>query len=310
MQRKFHIAVLIFFVPVVLGYLVVEWATLELPMGYKNLSQRLSAEGDTIEVLLLGSSQMKDAVNTAKLKTPAINLASGDQHHNTDFKLLNQLDFPNLKTVVLEVSYSHFELPHNSDDFWKNSIYLKYYGVNGFGRATYFKDQLVYLSHPHFYSKKLYDHYVAKEDPAGFNEHGFDTLNFEGIFKDLNYDRTTIEEKKRFKINKEENQDTFKTNTELFYRMLDSLQARNLNVIVCSLPMYESYLTQRNPNILRRRDSILARLPSLYKNVTILNKEEDILHFGPTDYWNQSHLNPDGAEKFTSLIDSVLQRLP
>jgi hypothetical protein len=310
MPKKFITYLLLFFVPVVLGYVVIEYLTLHLPSGYAKNSEFLNENSNDIKVLVLGSSQMKDAVNAELLKPLTINLASGDQHHNTDFKLLKGLlpQLSNLKAVVLEVSYSHFELPHNSKDFWKNPVYLKYYGVNCFERNTYFKDQLIYLSLPPFYSEKIYDHYIDRHDPAGFNAFGFDTLNYSGRFKDLLYNEAEIA-KTRFKINVAPNPKIFKTNTTLFFELLDYIAEQDLQVIICTAPMYKDYLPKRNSEILKRRDSVLSLVSQRYSNVLLLLKEEDLQNFTVKDYWNQSHLNPDGASKFTQMLQQRLDRI-
>ncbi|MCW9036409.1 hypothetical protein [Altibacter sp.] len=310
MPRSFVKYLLLFFLPVMVGYAVMECLTLGLPSGYKKHGDILKQKASQLQVLVLGSSQIKDAVNAAQLEPLTLNVASGDQHHNSDFKLLKALvpKLPNLQTVVLEVSYSHFELPHNGPNFWKNTVYLKYYDVNCFERATYFKDRLIYLSFPAFYSEKIYDHYIVQSDPAGYNSSGFDTLNYAGVFKKLNYDDSKIESR-RFKINTEPDLAVFKNNTDYFLEMLDYLKAQNLQVVICHVPMYKSYLPVRHPEILHRRDSMMQVVSDRYSNVMVLDKETDTLQFSATHYWNQSHLNPNGAATFTKMLQKVLDSL-
>ena len=309
-QRKFVLYLLLFFAPVILGYAVVEYLTLQLPLSYKVKASYLEENAENIEVLVLGSSQMMTGINPEHISQPTINLASGNQHHDTDFKLLKQLypKLPQLHTVVLETSYSHFELPHNGKDFWKNSVFLKYYGLNNFERTTYFKDKLIYLSFPEFFSEKLISHYVDNASEHRFNEFGYNTNGYEGLFRDLGYDETKINTLKRFKINKEPNLEIFKNNTRLFFEMLDYLESKNLNVILSKAPMYKTYLPQRVPEILERRDSIVTLALQNYQNTTLLSKETDTIHYTVRDYWNQSHLNPDGAEIFSKSLDSLLQK--
>jgi len=308
MVRKFLTYCLLFFIPVVLGYLVMEYLSAELPSVFKANKEYIQRESESIETLVLGSSQMKSAVNAGGLER-ALNLASGDQHHDTDFKLLQsfQKKLPKLKTVVLEVSYSHFELPHNGPDFWKNSLYLKYYDVNCYERATYFKDRLLYLSHPKVYSEKIIRFYTEETPSEVYNEFGFNTNNFEGQFKTLGHDEVKIAAMPRFKINREPNPQTFTMNTALFYRMLDSLYLKDMNVIICKAPMYKTYLPQRQTDILRRRDSVLADVLQKYPNVHLLDQETDTIHYEVNDYWNQSHLNPNGAKKFTARLKQLLE---
>ena len=310
MNKTFIKYALLFFIPVVLGYMLIECITLSLPSPYEKNEILLKQNSDDIRTLILGSSQMSHAINAGLLSETSINLSSGNQHHDTDFKLLKALQprLSSLKTVILEVSYSHFELPHNGTDFWKNSVFLKYYDINCFERRTYFKDELIYLSFPRFFSEMIIDQYITKEDPAAFNTYGFDTLNYNGLFKDLDYDEAKIADVLRFKINTEENLDLFQNNTKLFFEMLDFLNEQDLNVIICNTPMYKTYLPKRNTSILNRRDSILSVVASRYPNIQFLNKEEDTTLFDVRDYWNQSHLNPDGASKFTKMLENELSK--
>ncbi len=310
MPKHFIKYLLLFFTPIIIGYGIIEYFTRKLPLEYRPKSRYLSKEKDSISVLILGSSQMKNAINPAFLSKKAINLASGNQHHDTDFKFIKQLlpKLKNLNIVVLEVSYSHFELPHNGKNFWKNSIYWEYYHLNNFERPTWFKDRLIYLAHPPFFSKQLYMYYIDKSIHPGFNKFGFDTLDYQGDFKKLNYNLNLIK-KDRFKINEKPNPEIFKKNTDLFFNMLDYLQANKTPVLLVMTPMYKTYLTKRNGEILKRRDSVLQIVSENYPNIIIFNKEEDTLHYSVFDFKNQSHLNPRGAKIFTKEIDSLLSNL-
>jgi hypothetical protein len=299
----------LFFLPVVAGYLVMEYLSLGLPSAIKANQEYIKRVNYNFETLILGSSQIQSAVNPEWLDSSTLNLASGDQHHDTDFKLLKGFEpkLSNLKTVVIEVSYSHFELPHNGKDFWKNALYLKYFDVNSFERNTYFKDRLVYLSNPRFFSKKIYHQYIKKNAVEKYNDYGFNTENYEGQFKALGHDEEKIASMPRFKINTEPNIEIFVTNTRLFYEMLDYLSEKELVVIMAKSPMYKTYHAKRNPAILRRRDSVVADVLQKYHNVKLLDLETDTVLFKVNDYWNQSHLNPDGAKKFTAWLNALLK---
>ncbi|WP_410005372.1 hypothetical protein [Aequorivita nionensis] len=270
----------------------------------------MNAHSQEIEVMAFGSSQMKCGFNPALSDESAINFASTSQHHNEDFHILKgTIDrLPKLKHVLLEVSYNHLELPYHPNDYWKNTIYLKYYNVNAFERPTWFKDRLVYLSNPRFYSHKLMDYYFYKIDDSQLNEYGFDTNNYEGAFKKLNYDETKLAAHK-FKIITREDTSIFKKNTIYLFEMLDYAKAENLKVIVCTLPLYKTYLKERNPNVVRRRDSVLSVIKKKYSNVILLNVETDTLQFTVKDFLNENHLNPDGAKKFTALVNQKLDSL-
>ncbi|MCB0457790.1 MAG: hypothetical protein R2776_10190 [Flavobacteriaceae bacterium] len=270
----------------------------------------IAQDGKNVETLVLGSSQMMNAVNPEWMHTRTLNLASGDQHHDTDFKLYQQLhsQFPNLNTVVLEVSYSHFEMPHNGKDFWKNSLYYHYYQVNCFERAAYFKDQLLYLSNTAFFWKMINEYYIKKSNIPKINKYGFNETDGYQQFAKLGFIKEKIDAMPRFKINTTPNLKIFKENIILFFELLDTLQDQQKQVVICSPPMYNTYLKRRNPEILKRRDSIIQIIKLKYPKVTFLNAEEDTLHYSLDNFWNQSHLNPKGANIFTQQLDSVIQK--
>ena len=289
--------------------MVMEYFSAQLPSVFKVNEAYIQQEQNQFETLVLGSSQMQSAVNPEWLDSPTLNLASGDQHHDTDFKLLKGIqgkNLSNLKTIVLEVSYSHFELPHNGPNFWKHSLYLKYYDINTFERSTYFKDRLLYLANPRFFSERINEHFIQKQGFTDFNAFGFNTENYEGQFKVLGYDEEKIAKVPNFKINTKPNAYIFKTNTALFIEMLDFLVEKNFKVIIAKLPMYKTYPARRNLDILKRRDSVLASVLQKYPNTQLLDLENNTTDFNVNDYWNQSHLNPDGAKKFTARLNEFL----
>ncbi len=95
--------------------------------------------------------------------------------------------------------------------------------------------------------------------------------------------------------------------SEMSVNILDYLADKKLNVVITTLPMHRYYLRDRNPNILRRRDSILELVLKNYNNVRAFRKEEDSINFKTSDFINHNHLNPLGAEKFTSELNAFIK---
>ena len=298
---------LIFFIPVVVSCVLLELLVLNMPLNYVITSTYFNSEKDDIEILALGPSQINGGINPEYFDKKAINLSSASQHHNLDFKILSQLKdrLPKLSYVILELSYSHLEQPHNSKEFWKNSVYLKYYDVNAFERNVYFKDKFIYLARPDVYSKLLYEYYLTENKGPHLNKFGFDTSNFDGLFKRLDYNANAIDTTK-FEINTRPNEVLFKYNTNFLFEMLAYSASENLKVVLCTMPLYKTYLAKRNPEMLRRRDSILNVISLKYSNVRIFNKEADTIQFKISDFNNHNHLNPRGAEKFTKSLNTFI----
>lgn len=299
----------IFFIPVVIIYGTIEILVSEIPTSYKIIGKLIDNEAQNFEIAIFGSSQMRNGINSKYIDNKTINLSSTSQHHNTDFNILKQTKgrFTNLKTVVLEMSYGHFELPHNSEYFWKNNLFLKYYKVNNFGRTTSVFDNLIFSSRPAFFSKLFTDHYVKNKSNYTFNKFGFDVNNFEGIFKKKNYDDSILV-KTQVKIERREYLKLFYKNVDFFYTTLDYCEKENLNIIICSTPLYKTYRDLRNPNILRRRDSIISEIKKKYPNIIFLNVEND-KDFQTKLFKNENHLNPDGAKVFTQKLNILLNTI-
>jgi hypothetical protein len=305
-QRNLFRYIALFFGPVIIVAFILEGMIVNLPSSYKITGDYLNSEKENINTVVFGSSQIKNSVNPEFLEQEAINLSSSAQHHNTDFKILKDIRsrLPNLKTVVFEVSYSHFEIPHNSKYYWKNSLFLKYYKVNTFDRPTNISDKLLYVSHPGFFTELLIDYYIRDSVPYAYNKWGFDNNYFEGKFKKLNYDAKLIDNS-FVKINRREDPKTFDYNLQYFIDILEYCNKEQLNVVIVSPPTYTNYHTKRNTNILHRRDSVLEVLDNNYENVFLLISEKDP-DFLITHFRNENHLNPIGAERFTKKIDSII----
>ena len=309
MQRKFITYSLLFFIPVLVVFLAVEWLTITIPSNFSVNKKYVEKSGDSIETLVLGTSHLMNAVNPEWMQSSTLNLASGNQFLDTDLKLFKDFHkkLPELKNVVLEVSYSHFEIPPNGKDFWKNSLYLKYYDVNCFERKTYFKDKLIYISNPSFFSERIKEYYINKKHTPRINSFGFNKNDGFGRFKNLNYKKDKIDSLIRFRINTEPNLKLFETNVATLFELLNSIKKQNKNVVIAATPMYATFLKKQNPEILHRRDSIFNVIQKRYPEVKFLNAETDTIHYSLKNFWNHSHLNPSGAKVFTRQLDSVLQ---
>jgi len=311
MQRDLIKYTLLFFTPLIIGLIALELISRNLTNEFKVKQNSIALHQEDIETIVTGSSQMKRSINPEWIDSYTLNLSSSGQHHDTDFKLLKELvpQFKNLKTVVLEVSYSHFELPHNGYNFWKNPLYLYYYKANLFDHTPYLKDRMLFLTSPPKFIINIKQNFYLKNPEFDVNEFGYLINGYAGMFKKLNYDESKIKKVKEIDINHVSNDIIFNKNTSYFYEMLDYLSERNLNIIVCNVPMYKTYLEIRNPVILKRRDSILKVVSETYPSVHFLNKEEDSITFEAEDFVNHSHLNPKGAKKFTEKLNKIIQQL-
>ncbi|MEP2937396.1 MAG: hypothetical protein ABJM06_03300 [Gilvibacter sp.] len=296
----------LFFVPVVAIFLVVESLVIDLPSPFKAIGERIEQKGDQVKIAVFGSSQIMQGINAAHFTQEGLNFSSGAQHHNTDFNLLKGLAerLPDLETVVFEVSYSHFEIPHNSKHFWKNGVFLKFYDVNTYNRPVYLKDALLFPSHPAYYSERLLEYYLKDSLPYRYNEFGYDTNLYRGKFKRLQYNLDSIQNSK-VRMNNREALQIIDYNTSYFKEMIQYAASKDWNIVIISPPTFSNYNAERIPAIVKRRDSILSEIATAYPAIKFLNCESDT-SFKVTEFRNENHLNPEGAERFTKKLDAVI----
>ena len=107
-------------------------------------------------------------------------------------------------------------------------------------------------------------------------------------------------------ISRRESAVILKYNTAYFKEMLEFCHQRDLEVVIISPPTFTNYNNKRDAAVLRRRDSVLALFQAQYPNLKLLIAETDS-RYKVTDFRNGNHLNPDGAEKFSKQLDSLLK---
>lgn len=308
-QQRFIRICILFFIPIILIFAAMEYAATKIPTNYSFISKKLASQGENITVAIFGSSQIQNSVNPEFIDKPAINFSSTSQHHNSDFEILKQtIDrLPKLDIVAFEVSYGHFEIPHNSKYFWKNNIYLKYYDVNTFHRTTYFKDRFLITTRTGFFSELLWSYYIRGKNDMDYNEYGFDRNNYKGKFKKLNYNTASIL-RSDIKDDARINRNAFQNNVPYFFDMLEYCKEKALNVVIMSPPTFPNYNKERYSDVLQRRDSILEIVQKTYSNVYFINSEKDSV-FSVELFRNENHLNPDGAEVFTKKLNALLNQI-
>lgn len=311
-QAGFLKGICFFFIPVIVVFCVVEYLVIQIPQRYSYKSEYLNTYGSDIEILALGSSQMQNALNPEFLDQPALNLGSTSQHHRLDFEILKQTKdrLPNLKTVVLELSSNHLQLPHHSKHFWKNNIYLKYFNVNNFERKTYFKDTFLFISRPDVFQDLLIDHYITKIDTTKYNEYGYPYNLIQGPFATLDYNEQKIKETQTMDLGVYTNPDLAAYNLSYFKQILDYCEEHHLNVVIATIPMHTTFFKSRNDILHKKRDSMMLDAIERYDAVSVFDKEADTTVFKTRLFLNTNHLNANGGETFSKLLNDYLKTIP
>lgn len=305
MVKKYLVRTVLFLLPVVLILGALEFWVRNTPSSPETIARYLEKESEHLEVMVLGASQNQGAIHPKFLTKPAINMASGHQDYTEDFHILSQLKerIPKLNTVILAMTFAHFDTPPNKPEYWKHATLLNYYGVNAYRRTVYAKDKLLYLSNPSYYSKELLQT-ITPSNVQDFGTYGYSEKSINNAFEKADYDLDAIESIP-LSLNNRENPLAVKENTAMLQKILAYCEKQKLEVYILLTPATEKHLKQRNPNMVSRRDAILKEIQESHPKIRVINGEQ--INYPLTYFRNYNHLNAQGAEMFTKAVNEQLE---
>ncbi|MBS2212132.1 hypothetical protein KEM09_12000 [Carboxylicivirga mesophila] len=256
---------------------------------------------DSLEVLILGSSQTWRAINPKFIKSKCAPLAHGGSALNIDYLLLRKYikELPLLKVVLIETSYHTLE--NYCDSSWnKNHLFYIYYDINNYNSEPPMKDNLLITANFSQYFKKFWTNNIFPEF-GKYNKYGFITSAIDNL--DVGkYDSLFLA-----KRHCEENIVLFKKNARILDEMINICLQHDISVILFSPPKHFNYNKNNVLNKLKRRNATLKK----YENVVgihilnLENKYEDNIDI----FYNEDHLNVYGAEKVSRIVDSLTNKI-
>jgi len=299
-MRIFIIKLLIFVSPLILfiGWWEVNLA--RMPNRYKTNVHLLSESMADCEVLILGSSHPKCAIDPSCLKQKAVNMAEGWQALYADAEIVAYYlpRLPKLKIVVLSVSYHSLE-----------ELALEYTNVP-YRRIAYHK----------------YYHLPTKTWADNFDVRNFSMIAWYGVPVCLGYLRKGFTEEP-FKSQPKEvafNDESGKLRVDEFHGQMDPTniapnrvtllqtivlcQKAKVIPVLVTVPVYRTFRAHMDRAKYERMQDVIHGLCD-ETGVRYFNYLDDA-RFDIDDFGNIDHLNWRGAEKFSRILDSeVLQKI-
>lgn len=260
----------------------------------------------TIETLILGSSHSQNGINPEFLKTKSCNLAFGGQPIAIDYFLLDKYmdKMKNLKTVLLEVSPHRFYNELNPNE-WNGHVYSNLYDINYKVEKLSFKNYSFALADVRYFSTIFVDYLNPKLPKPKLNKFGFMINDFQDRFSKLKYDSLKIQNS--FKMNnKFNNPENFETNTVFLNKIIEKCQQNSVKIILIGTPLYSTYNTKIPLKIKKQHLDLISKI--IHKFGIQYYDFSNSKRFNLEDFKNDNHLNPNGAKKFTIIIDSILNK--
>lgn len=271
-----------------------------IPNRFQLQNEYILESGSEIETLIIGSSHTEFGINPEYLESAAFNLSNVSQTVDVDFKLLKhyQKFLPNLKTVIIRLSYATlYERLNDSKEAWRMKDYTIYQHLDSEGIA--FNSEILSVSLS-LNINRIYDYYILKLDEVKSNSLGWGTEAVSSKSKNLDTTGEIVVKKHTI-----ENLEYFEANQDSFNAIVDFAKENSIEIIVITLPAYESYFKNMEENQIENTIHFGKNLAKTYPNVRYLNFLED-KRFNKSDFYDADHLNEIGARKFSLIINDSL----
>lgn len=294
--RDFSLSGLIFFLPIIILYITMEMVlgAMNFPEAVKNTY--IENNADKIEILFLGSSQVERAINPEYISRPSINLANSSQ---TLFENLILLKFfrpklSNLNLIVLEISHDLLERDKSNVSPMIDHKNLRFFGVNTFGTSSKIQDYFLFHTNPKYFSSKL-ENFLFNKSKEQLNKYGFDENKFDGLYSRTDY----------ILIENIKNEQNYAKNIEYLNELIKYCKEENLQILIYHPPTHAPYNSLRSPELICKWKSLLHVLNQNHPSIQCFIDDNNSL-FTRKYFDDANHLNPLGAEKATTILDSII----
>ena len=307
-MKRFLIYFFSVLVPIVLILGIGEYLVRQVPNPYKYKEEWMEKHHGEVEILVFGASHTYYGIKPDLLGEKAFSLANNSQSLKYDYYLLNKFDCPNLKMIVLQVSYPTLFFGNLEDSFeWYRAInykiYMDYPEHSDFSRYNF------EFTNMEVFKAKLCKYFNPTED-VGFDKYGMGTA-----YKLSNKDSATWNEASaivavKSHTVKDGDWDTAMRNLKEKCGILDDIvsmyQKRDILMVMVTTPCWEEYVKL----IDEHQWAIVKKVASDYskrRNVFYFDYFKDN-RFNSDDFYDSNHLSDVGAVKLTKILKDDIQK--
>ena len=307
-MKRFLIYFFSVLVPIVLILGIGEYLVRQVPNPYKYKEEWMEKHHGEVEILVFGASHTYYGIKPDLLGEKAFSLANNSQSLKYDYFLLNKFDCPNLKMIVLQVSYPTLFSGSLEDSFeWYRAInykiYMDYPEHSDFSRYNF------EFSNMEVFKAKLCNYFNPTED-VGFDKYGMGTA-----YKLSNKDTAKWNEAwalaaAKSHTVKDGDWDTAMRNLKEKCGILDDIvsmcQKKNIQIVMVTIPCWEEYVK----HIDEQQWAIVKKVTSDYSkrsNVFYFDYFKDN-RFNSDDFYDSNHLSDVGAVKLTKILKDDIQK--
>ena len=303
--NKILLKIFYFFIPIIflLGFLEFQLRTHHFTSSYAAKKYYAEQQLDSVETLVLGSSESFNGIDPTYFYSRTFNLANVSQtlFYDKAITLKHVAKMPKLKNVIINISYfSFFYQLHDIKEKWRDDYYKLYFNINFSDDKNFTINQYAYLAvYQLKHSIGLAFNNFKDSNAVNILPNGYQPrMNQELINDSTGLARVNIHHNQIFKHRRKE----IEKDVEDF---VEKLKRKSINIIFITTPVYTTYSKFCNPKIIEQNLNFINQLTSKYQ-CKYYNYFTDS-SFVKEDFFDNDHLNNNGAKKLSIRLNNEMQ---
>jgi len=307
-MKRFIFKTFFFFLPIVISAILFEFALRKIPNDYAQKREYLDKNSHQIETLILGSSHAYFGLDPIYFDNNTFNAAKVSQSLEYDYEIFKKYsaNMLQLKSVVIPLSYfSMFDLLSQSDDgeSWRNKNYFLYSGID-IGAVNLFNKTEILGQNFSINIRRFINYYLKNVSSITSTELGWGYTYKSEESKDLYITGNEAAIRHKCIIDPV----IIKNIEDILNALVDYCKQRNINVLLLTLPAYQSYIEGLDSEQLNITLTIANSIAQKNENCTYINLLADS-SFIARDFYDGDHLNEIGAQKLSLKVNKMLEEI-
>lgn len=301
--------ILLLILPIFTIVITLELLARTIPTSYSIKDNFLKIKHDKIKTLILGSSQSNFGINPQYIGNDAFNIANTSQDLYYDYSVLQKY-LPickNVKLVIIPIGYHTLFSSGlaSGQEAWRSNYYSYYLDIPKPKNMKFELSQLSGLALWEGPSKIISS--VGKKSSLKINEYGYqepDVMSddIRKIINDENGKKRVLSHHEIMNIK------SLSSNVSIIDKIAQECIKNNIKFIFIVPPVYKTY----SDNISKL---YYAQIIDTINNLTQKYSANSYNYFYDyrlqiDDYWDNDHLNGDGAKKFSIILkNEVIEKI-
>lgn len=305
-MKRFLFTSIIFLSPLILLLCFFEIKLAQAPNTYAGKRFELEKRLGEIEILTVGSSHGGE-LNPLYFDYKGFNLSNGGQSLYYDTQLISRYvdRMPNLKLVIMPVSYYSLEYDFNSSlEESLKMFYFRYFDIPPYGETVSLLELRRY-SYLAQYGQKVSLRLALKGfkvENTQIDENGWKPEN---SIVPINQN-TGLEKVRAFEAFM--NVKNLPTNSTLLGGILDRLTRKNVRVAIITTPVFHTYSDNISDEKYQRMQQAIKQLITQREHQTRYFNYLNDGRFALNDFYDDDHLNTQGSEKLSRIVNEEVIR--